>query len=552
MELDRLLRVFLFTSLIVCLWISQAEANTYTVTTTTDSGAGSLRKAITDANAHAGPDTIAFNVPFSDAGFSAVSGVWTIRPASALPNLTDGGTVIDGTTQGVHLGDRNPLGPEIEIDGTNAANANGFNIKSPDNIITGLIINRVTYTAIEVNGALARGNIIVGNYIGTDPTGMVAQGNHFGGIWIRFGANNTRIGGPTASDRNLISGTTTSVNLATGNGVYVDEADSNWIVGNYIGVNREGTAKLPNINAGVCMRECKFNIVGGTDPGSANIISGNGWLGIVLRIPTGRNNTICGNYIGTDTTGRINLGNGSYGIRFDFGAQKNTIGPGNIVAFNGSHGIIMSHDSTLCNTITRNAISRNGDSGIANEDGGNGMISPPTLTAASASFVRGIALPNSTVELFSDSLEEGEIYEGTVTADAIGIFTWSGTVSGPHVTATCTDADGNTSAFSTYAPLTGINEDLHLEAPVEYTLSQNYPNPFNPKTVVSWLLPVISNVRLVVYDVLGREVAVLVNERQDAGVHEVRFDGSGLSSGMYFYRLQAGTYVQTRKLLLVR
>ena len=88
--------------------------------------------------------------------------------------------------------------------------------------------------------------------------------------------------------------------------------------------------------------------------------------------------------------------------------------------------------------------------------------------------------------------------------------------------------------------------------PKVFALLQNYPNPFNPRTVVSWQLPVVSNVRLVVYDVLGREVAVLVNERKAAGSYSVEFNASGLSSGAYIYRLQAGKYMETRKLMLMR
>ncbi|MRR08457.1 MAG: T9SS type A sorting domain-containing protein, partial [Deltaproteobacteria bacterium] len=90
------------------------------------------------------------------------------------------------------------------------------------------------------------------------------------------------------------------------------------------------------------------------------------------------------------------------------------------------------------------------------------------------------------------------------------------------------------------------------ERPNMFLLSQNYPNPFNPSTNIKYELPKSSDVKLSVYDMLGREVSVLVNERSEAGFHEVMFDASGLSSGVYLYRLTAGGFVQSRKLLLLR
>ena len=75
---------------------------------------------------------------------------------------------------------------------------------------------------------------------------------------------------------------------------------------------------------------------------------------------------------------------------------------------------------------------------------------------------------------------------------------------------------------------------------------------FNPSTTIKYELPKASMMSLTVYDILGREVSVLVNDRREAGYHEVQFDGSKLASGVYLYRMQAGDYVETRKLLLVR
>jgi hypothetical protein len=88
--------------------------------------------------------------------------------------------------------------------------------------------------------------------------------------------------------------------------------------------------------------------------------------------------------------------------------------------------------------------------------------------------------------------------------------------------------------------------------PEKFALEQNYPNPFNPSTIINFSLAKSGQATLSVYDVLGRQVSELVNERREAGVHEVKFDGSGLSSGVFFYRLQAGDFVQTRKLMLLR
>jgi photosystem II stability/assembly factor-like uncharacterized protein len=97
-----------------------------------------------------------------------------------------------------------------------------------------------------------------------------------------------------------------------------------------------------------------------------------------------------------------------------------------------------------------------------------------------------------------------------------------------------------------------LASEVTVESPNTFSLSQNYPNPFNPATVIKFSTPIKGNVTLKVYDIIGNEVAALVNENKDAGVFEVKFNGEGLSSGIYLYHLRAGNFVETRKMTLIK
>jgi hypothetical protein len=95
-------------------------------------------------------------------------------------------------------------------------------------------------------------------------------------------------------------------------------------------------------------------------------------------------------------------------------------------------------------------------------------------------------------------------------------------------------------------------ETSSIDSPVQYYLNQNYPNPFNPTTTIQYSVAQSSNVVLKVYDILGNEVITLVNEKMDRGVYSVNFSSKGLASGIYFYRLHAGSFVETKKMILMK
>ncbi|HEY9665807.1 MAG TPA: DUF4347 domain-containing protein [Coleofasciculaceae cyanobacterium] len=308
---------------------------TFTVTNTADSGAGSLRQAILDANATPEPDAIAFNI--------GAGGVQTITPLSTLPAITSP-VVIDGTTQPGFTGT-----PIIELDGTNSVvgqGTPGLSITAGDSIVRGLVINRFSGDGIRLSGN--GGNLIADNYIGTDVTGTVALGNGEG-ILIQDVSNNT-------IENNVISGNTKSVpssNISISGG----NASGNRVIGNLIGTDATGTAVLNNPLYNIGIGSAPNNIIGGTTPEERNIISGSSFMGIIIAFapalinltpgePNG--NQIIGNYIGTDITGTVALGN--TGGVIVTGGSNNLIGgvtpgAGNVISGNDA-GIFILEPST--------------------------------------------------------------------------------------------------------------------------------------------------------------------------------------------------------------
>jgi len=582
--------------------VSGGTSITIMVTNTNDSGEGSLRDAITKANAEPGPNEIVFSIPQSDAGFDINTGTWTIKSVSVLPAITDSGLVIDGASQVEFIGsDLNAEGPEIVINGSSGTNLyQGFMIQSSHNVIRQIVVNgfRNGY-AVSISGQTTRENTIVGCYLGTNAAGTDSVPN-LHGINIHNAPDNL-IGDVNTEDRNLMSGNlnngiTITGETATGNRIFgnyigLDRTgsqaipngelglslnaknnfiggflqgernvisgnrigmrigdDNNFVFGNYIGTNAAGTDTIGNEWEGLGIWGGENNQIGGDEPEAGNLICGNG-TGILIH---SNNNRVVGNYIGPDANYSQNLGNMFAGIHFSAGAKNNIIGPKNIIAYNGYNGVTVYADSTKQNTITQNSITANSNLGIEHRFGGNNDLPAPSNITISTSVVSGTAPPNSTVEIFSDDADEGKNYEGTSTADANGNFQWNGTPTGPYVTATATDIEGNTSQFSTSEDVTSVSEPMGSYIPEEFVLNQNYPNPFNASTKISYQLPKSSFVRLSIHDISGKLVEKLFNENKNAGYHSFVWNARNIGSGIYFYRIETNYFSSVKKILLVK
>jgi hypothetical protein len=245
-----------------------------------------------------------------------------------------------------------------------------------------------------------------------------------------------------------------------------------WMGGIEIGSDGNTVRGLQVVNftgTGIVVSPGQGNTIGGDrsigagPTGQGNLCSGNAYgIGVWGQAA---NNTVTGNLIGTGLGGAPGPGNRSGGMWITEGAYDNVIGPDNVIAYNGRPGIEMEGFYSVHNTITRNSIHDNGWQGISASWGANIGLFPPTIFDfdLQAGTARGTACYNCTVEIFSDDSDEGAIYEGQITADGSGAFTFSkgAPFNGPHLTATATDTDGNTSQFS--LPTAGPGRSLTLQ-----------------------------------------------------------------------------------------
>jgi hypothetical protein len=416
-------------------------ANYEVVTNTNDSGPGSLRQAILDANASPDPSVIGFDIPGT--------GPHTISPLTRLPYIT-ARTIIDGYSQPGAVPNSNPPGTggnavlEVELDGSllpvDVTNF-GLWLEADSCVVRGLAINRFPTSAIYCY--YTGHHIIEGNYIGTDITGTVDMGNAGFAVYILDG-DSTTVGGTTAAARNVLSGndntavyiagdgnvvqgnlvgTDASGTVAIGNGnedyndhgvrihgagntvggataaarnvmaghvgagvaVLATSAD-NVVQGNYIGTDITGTVALGNWY-GVQVYRATGNLIGGSGEGEGNVISASTiGAGVQIADATSTGNVVQGNFIGTDATGSSPLGSQKYGVVV--GASGNTIGgtepgSGNTIAFNGDALLVLSGTG---NAIRGNSIHSNtsmgidlGDDGVTPNDPGDTDTGPNNL-----------------------------------------------------------------------------------------------------------------------------------------------------------------------------
>jgi uncharacterized repeat protein (TIGR01451 family) len=460
-------------------------AMTFQVINTSDSGVGSLRQAILDANGNPGVDTINFNI--------AAAAPHTISLLSPLPPISEAVT-INGASQPDFAGT-----PVIELNGINAGVADGLVINSASCVLRGLVINRFSGNGIVVSG---NANIIEGNFIGTNATGTFALGNGQDGVSIAAGSGNT-IGGTTSAARNVISGNRNGIQISGGSGTQVR--------GNFVGTNSAGTAGLGNSANGVLINN-SGNAVGAVGSASSNTIAFNGGAGVAIASGTG--NPIQSNSI---------FSNGGLGIDLaPAGVTPNDSGDGDSGANN------------LQNFPVLNSASSAGTSTTI-----EGTLNSTAGTAFRLEFFSNQA-PNPS------GFGEGQTFIGAInvttggTGNASFNPTFPVTVApGQIITATANDPGNNTSEFSRSVQVGGVSGGTPADLSV---LASIAPNPVETGSQVTNTIVVTNGgpataTSVTVTDVVSANTSFASCNSTGGGV----CGGSGTNRTVTFASLAPGT-----------
>jgi murein DD-endopeptidase MepM/ murein hydrolase activator NlpD len=294
---------------------------------------------------------------------------------------------------------------------------------------------------------------------------------------VNFGWSGIRV--MSGSQNTTIKGNTIGGNHNHGIRVQGSDITGTRILNNFLGTDASGVTANGNTLSGISIETGSSNALI-----QGNVIAANDDHGITIS-GTATSNIIISNNIGTEASGSLNLGNKLHGIIIRGGAQGNIIGPGNVIAYNGWDGVCVTGTNTLSNKITRNSITANDGLGIDNVNGGNNALEPPRIIAITGTAIRGQAQPGATIEIFTDSFFEGQRFLVSTIADMSGTFTATLTTSltVPLVTATSTDAAGNTSEFGAFCRL----QDMWPEKIWPYCTTEPTPisSPFGPRLMAS-------------------------------------------------------------------
>lgn len=302
---------------------------------------------------------------------------------------------------------------------------------------------------------------ILGNYVGLDVTGNIGIGNAENGVSINASPGIT-IGGSGINEGNIISGHNFHAIVLN------SQSDNAVVQGNKCGTNATGTTIIPNDDSGIIVINTSGTLIGGATDAHANqLCASASEYGIFIIASS--NTTIQGNFIGTDFTKTLSLGNFAGGIRVDFGSPKNIIGgpnqgEGNTIAYNQGAGVLVGSAADDEVLISQNSIFCNVGKGINLNALGNGNHPSPVIETANSLGSAGTSLPNQFIELFNDdgcqASPQGKGFIATVMSDGSGNWTYEGFLEG-NITAVAIDpGNNNTSEFSALTSVTFVSRDL--------------------------------------------------------------------------------------------
>ena len=442
---------------------------TNVVTNTADAGPGSLRAAMYYVTDHPG-SVVKFNIPTNDPGYS--NGVFNIHLTGQLPTLATDGMVIDGATQPgftnkpLIIVNASQIIPEtftsdtlviysannqiknislqgfnwngvtllyadatnntisgcwlgVNSTGTNAA-PNAFqgilielgasrNIIGGTNALARNVISGNSQYGIFITDSNTTGNVVLGNYIGTDASGSNALQNIKTGVFIGNSSGGNTVGSTNSAGRNILSGNREY-------GVYLTNTFGNTILGNYIGTDVSGNRAIPNWLGGLILeRNSRGNLIGGANVSARNVISGNTNFGIWISGSGTGSNTVQGNFVGLNSAGNAALPNTFIGMYILGGAQSNLV-VGNVFSGHPSEGLRLQDAGTSFNTVQGNFFGTDatGSNAIPNNFAGVTIFNGATSNTigGTTAAARNVASGNGYGVVVGDPGTSGNVVQG--------------------------------------------------------------------------------------------------------------------------------------------